>query len=76
MQPVGQRVIDFVVRNTETAKQLFIEVKYGLPSSADALSRLVAQVQAASQAESTTVSALRLLLPRLKQEGNKLVNFP
>jgi RHS repeat-associated protein len=49
-QPVGQRVIDFVVRNTETAKQLFIEVKYGLPSSADALSRLVAQVQAASQA--------------------------
>jgi peptidoglycan-N-acetylglucosamine deacetylase len=26
--------------------------------------------------KSTTVSALRLLLPRLKQEGNKLVNFP
>jgi len=49
-QPVGQRVIDFVVRNTETAKQLFIEVKYGLPSGPEALGRLVAQVQAASQA--------------------------
>jgi RHS repeat-associated protein len=49
-RPVGQRIIDFVVRNTETAKQLFIEVKFGLPSSAEALSRLVAQIQAASQA--------------------------
>ena len=36
-QPVGQKVIDFIVRNTETAKQLFIEVKYGIPSSPDAM---------------------------------------
>ena len=49
-QPVGQRIIDFVVRNIETGKQLFIEVKYGFPNSAEALSRLVAQVQAYSQA--------------------------
>lgn len=49
-QPVGQRILDFVVRNTETLKQLFIEVKYGFPSQADALSRLLAQIQEASQA--------------------------
>jgi hypothetical protein len=49
-QNVGGRVVDFVVRNAEAAKQMFIEVKYGFPSTAEALSRLVAQVQAASQA--------------------------
>src|SRR5258708_18275852 len=49
-QRVGGRVIDFIVRNAETAKQMFIEVKYGFPSSAAAMSRAVAQIQAASQA--------------------------
>jgi len=49
-QNVGGRVVDFIVRNAEAAKQMFIEVKYGFPSSAEAMSRLVAQVQAASQA--------------------------
>lgn len=49
-QNLGGRVIDFVARNTETAKQMFIEVKYGFPSTDDAMSRLVAQIQAASQA--------------------------
>jgi RHS repeat-associated protein len=49
-QNIGGRVIDFVVRNAETAKQMFIEVKYAFPSSAEATSRLVAQIQAASQA--------------------------
>src|SRR5208283_3729631 len=53
-QPVGQRVIDFIVKNTETAKQLFIEVKYGIPYNADAMSRLVAQLQAAAQAAQQT----------------------
>jgi len=59
-QPVGQKVIDFVVRNTETAKQLFIEVKYGIPSSASAMSRLVAQMQVFGQAAEETGSDLVL----------------
>jgi len=49
-QRIGGRVIDFVVRNAETAKLMFIEVKYGFPSNAAAMSRAVAQIQAASQA--------------------------
>jgi hypothetical protein len=59
-QPVGQKVIDFIVRNTETAKQLFIEVKYGIPSSPDAMSRLVSQMQVFGQEAAQTSSTLVL----------------
>jgi len=51
-QPIGQRVIDFVIRNSQTAKQLFLEVKYGIPNSADAMARLVAQIHSGGGGQS------------------------
>jgi hypothetical protein len=86
-QRVGGRVIDFIVRNAETAKQMFIEVKYGFPSSAAAMSRAVAQIQAASQAaeqgggqvvlwtlRSLTPSQLQTLESELEGTGVQIIS--
>lgn len=59
-QAVGPRVIDFIVKNIETGKQLFIEVKYGIPSSAEAMTRLQTQMQVFGQAAQETGSTLIL----------------
>jgi RHS repeat-associated protein len=61
----SSRVIDWVARSADGLRELFIEAKYGIPyANGPAMSRLVAQMQAASTAAESSGGRVVLFLIR------------